>query len=303
MFTQALHDAGVPKGVYNLVNGDGPTVGQAISSHPDIDMVSFTGSTRAGILVAKAGADTVKRVHQELGGKSPNIILPDFDLAAVIPAGVLRSFTNTGHCQAPTRMLVHRSQASEAIKLAKITANAVVVGPPRDANTRLGPLVSSSPVRQSSEADRSGPQGGRDVCCRRAGSAGGTELRLLRTPNRFCGCHFLDDHCTRGIFGPVLSMLFYDTEDEAVSIANDTMYGLAGYVTSGDLENAKRVGRKLRAGRIYLNGAPHGKLQDVEAPFGGYKQSGNGREAGVFGLEDFLEIKALIGHEPPQAVV
>ena len=298
LLTEVIHEAGVPKGVFNLVNGDGPTVGEAISSHPDIDMVSFTGSTRAGILVAKSAAETVKRVHQELGGKSANIIVPGADLAKAIPAGVLRSFTNTGQsCQAPTRMLVHRDQLEEVLAIAKKTADEVVVGDPLAEGTRLGPLVSKAQFDRVQHLIGVGIDEGARLVVGGRGRPPGLNRGYYVRPTIFAEVTPEMTIAQQEIFGPVLSILSYTDEDDAVAIANGTVYGLAGYVWAGSLEKAREIGGRLRAGRIYLNGAPHGKLQDVEAPFGGYKQSGNGREAGIYGLEDFLEIKAMIGYE------
>jgi aldehyde dehydrogenase (NAD+) len=293
IFTEILHDAGVPKGVFNLVNGDGPTVGEAISRHPDIDMVSFTGSTRAGILVAKAAAETVKRVAQELGGKSANIILEDADLAKAVPAGVLRCFTNTGQsCQAPTRMLVHRSQRDAAVALAKSAAERVKVGDPLDPASTMGPVVSKAQFDKVQRLIESGIQEGATVVCGGAGRPAGFNRGYFVRPTVFADVTPEMTIAREEIFGPVLSMMTFDTEEEAIAIANNTTYGLAGYVQSGDLDRARRVATKIRAGRVYLNGAP----VDRSVPFGGYKQSGNGREQGVFGLEEFLEVKAVLGH-------
>jgi aldehyde dehydrogenase (NAD+) len=298
ILAEVIHDAGLPKGVFNLVNGDGPTVGHAISAHRDIDLVSFTGSTRAGVLVAQAAAESVKRVQQELGGKSANILLPDVDLTKAVPAGVMRSFTNSGQsCQAPTRMLVHRDQMDEAIRIAKATADAVIVGSPYDDNTQLGPLISRSQFERVQKLIETGIAEGATVVSGGPGRPPGLNRGYYVRPTIFA--HVTPDMTLahQEIFGPVLVMMSYEDEEDAVAIANGTVYGLAGYVWSGDLATARRVGARLRAGRIYLNNAPHGKAQDVEAPFGGYKQSGNGRECGVFGLEEFLEIKAVIGYD------
>ncbi len=294
LLAEILHDAGVPKGVFNLVNGDGPTVGEAISRHPDIDMVSFTGSTRAGILVAKAAADTVKRVAQELGGKSANIVLPDADLDKAVPAGVLRSFTNTGQsCQAPTRMLVHRSQLDAAMALAKRTAETVRVGDPLDPATTMGPLVSKAQYDKVQGLIERGIEEGATLVCGGAGRPSEFNRGYFVRPTVFADVTPEMTLAQTEIFGPVLSMLTYDSEDEAIASANDTTYGLAGYVQSGDLAHARRIGAQLRAGRVYLNGAP----ADQSVPFGGYKQSGNGREHGVFGFEEFLEVKAMLGYQ------
>lgn len=297
VLTHILHDAGVPKGVFNLVNGDGPGVGEAIASHPDIDMVSFTGSTRAGILVAKSAADTVKRVHQELGGKGANIILPGCDLDAAVSAGVLRCFTNTGQsCQAPTRMLVRKDQMEAAAAIAKRTAESVIVGDPYDSKTRLGPLVSKVQYDRVQNLIEQGIKEGATLLTGGPGRPAGLNRGYYVRPTVFSDVAPKMTIAQQEIFGPVLSMIAFDDVADAVEIANDTVYGLSGYVWGGTLEEAREVGMQLRAGRVYLNGAPHGGAQDVEAPFGGYKQSGNGREAGIYGLEDFLEIKALIGY-------
>jgi aldehyde dehydrogenase (NAD+) len=293
IFAEVLHDAGVPAGVFNLVNGDGSGVGEAIARHPDIDMVSFTGSTRAGILVAKGAADTVKRVTQELGGKSANIVLPDADLGKAVPAGVLRCFTNTGQsCQAPTRMLVHRSQLDEAAALAKQTAETVKIGDPRKRETTMGPLVSKAQFDKVQGLIERGIEEGATVVCGGAGRPAGFNRGYFVRPTVFSDVTPQMAIAREEIFGPVLSMLTYETEEEAVAIANDTTYGLAGYVQSGDIEHARRIAAQIRAGRIYLNGAP----SDNSVPFGGYKQSGNGREHGVFGFEEYLEVKAVLGY-------
>jgi aldehyde dehydrogenase (NAD+) len=294
IFTEILHDAGVPKGVFNLVNGDGPTVGEAIARHPDIDMVSFTGSTRAGILVAKAAAETVKRVAQELGGKSANIILEDADLAKAVAAGVLRCFNNTGQsCQAPTRMLVHRSQRDAAVELAKATAERAKVGDPLDPNTTMGPVVSKAQFDKVQRLIESGIREGATLVCGGAGRPAGFNRGYFVRPTVFADVTPEMTIAREEIFGPVLSMMTYDTEEDAIAIANNTTYGLAGYVQSGDIERARRVSARIRAGRVYLNGAP----VDRSVPFGGYKQSGNGREQGVFGLEEYLEVKAVLGYQ------
>ena len=289
-----LHSAGVPKGVFNLINGDGETVGQRIAAHPDIDMVSFTGSTRAGILVAKAAATTVKRVTQELGGKSANIILKGTDLEKAIPAGVLRCFTNTGQsCQAPTRMLVHRSQREAAVALAKRAADSVKVGDPRDAATTMGPLVNKTQFDKVQGLIERGIQDGATLVCGGAGRPAGFNRGYFVRPTVFADVTPDMTIAKEEIFGPVLSMMTYETEDEAVAIANNTTYGLAGYVQAADIADARRVAQRIRAGRIYLNGAP----VDRSVPFGGYKQSGNGREHGIFGFEEYLEVKAVLGYQ------
>jgi aldehyde dehydrogenase (NAD+) len=294
LLAEILHEAGVPKGVFNLVNGDGPTVGEAISSHPGIDMVSFTGSTRAGILVAKAAAATVKRVTQELGGKSPNIVLTGADLDKVVPAGVLRCYTNTGQsCQAPTRMLIHKSQRDAAIAIAKRTAEQVKLGGPLDPATQMGPVVSKAQFDKVQGLIEKGIQEGATLVTGGAGRPADFNRGYYVRPTVFADVTQDMTIAKEEIFGPVLSMMTYETEDQAVEIANNTSYGLAGYVQAGDIDSARRVAAKIRAGRIYLNGAP----PDRGVPFGGYKQSGNGREHGVFGLEEYLEVKAVLGYQ------
>ncbi|HEY4136641.1 MAG TPA: aldehyde dehydrogenase family protein [Alphaproteobacteria bacterium] len=294
VFAEILHEAGVPPGVFNLVNGDGPTVGEAISSHPGIDMVSFTGSTRAGILVAKAAADTVKRVTQELGGKSANIILTDASLERAVPEGVLKCFGNTGQsCQAPTRMLVHRSQRDVAIALAKQAADKVKVGDPLDPATTMGPVVNKSQFQKVQGLIERGIAEGATLVCGGPGRPAGFNRGYFIRPTVFADVTQDMAIAREEIFGPVLSMMTYDSEEEAIAIANDTPYGLSAYVQSENLDHARRVAEKVRAGRVYLNGA----RADRSAPFGGYKQSGNGRENGVFGFEEYLEVKAVLGYQ------
>jgi len=295
LLTEIIDRAGCPKGVFNLINGDGPEVGHAMSVHPEVDMVSFTGSTKAGIAVAKAAADTVKRVHQELGGKSANIILPDSDLDRYVTSGVLRAFTNTGQsCQAPTRMLVHRSQIAEVAEIAKRTAQGIKVGNPLAHDTRLGPLVSAAQYERVQTLISAGLADGASLVCGGLGRPEGLNRGFYAKPTVFSDVTNDMTIAREEIFGPVLAIIPFEDEDEAVKIANDSVYGLAGYVNSGSLERARKVGARIRAGRVYLNDAKH----DVIAPFGGYKQSGNGRECGVFGLEDYLEVKAVLGYEP-----
>jgi aldehyde dehydrogenase (NAD+) len=294
LLTDILHEAGVPKGVFNLVNGDGPSVGEAISSHPGIDMVSFTGSTRAGILVAKAAASTVKRVCQELGGKSPNIVMPGVALEDVVPAGVLRCYTNAGQsCQAPTRMLVHRSQRDAAIVLARRTAEAVRVGDPRDPATDMGPVASKMQFDKIQGLIARGIEEGATLVCGGLGKPADANQGYFVRPTVFADVTPEMTIAREEIFGPVLSIMNYDDEDDAVEIANNTSYGLAGYVSGSSLEEARRVANRIRAGRIYLNGA----LANNKVPFGGYKQSGNGREHGIFGFEEYLEVKAVLGYQ------
>jgi aldehyde dehydrogenase (NAD+) len=261
-------------------------------------MVSFTGSTRAGVQVAKAAADSIKRVQQELGGKSANIILPDAEIDRVVAAGLQRCYVGAGQsCQAPTRMLVHRSQHARALEIAKAAAEAFKVGDPSAPDTTMGPLANRAQFEKVQRLIAEGIAEGATLVAGGLGRPDGFERGFYVRPTVFgnVGRHF--QIAQQEIFGPVLSILPYDTEDEAVSIANDTIYGLAGWVYSGELERARRVALRLRTGRVYLNGAP----PDPAAPFGGYKHSGNGREGGIFGFEEYLEIKALLGNGVPAA--
>lgn len=290
--TEILHEAGVPAGVFNLVNGDGPGVGQAMSSHPGIDMMSFTGSTRAGILVAKAAADTVKRVAQELGGKSANIILPDADFAKAVGGGVTGCFLNSGQsCNAPTRMLVPADRQAEAVEIAKAVAAGAKVGDPFADGITLGPVVSEAQWNKIQGLIQKGIDEGATLAAGGTGRPEGLAKGYYVRPTVFSDVRNDMTIAREEIFGPVLSILPYRDEEEAIRIANDTPYGLSGYVSAGDLEHAKRVAARLRTGNVHLNGAG----ADFAAPFGGYKQSGNGREWGVFGFEEFLEVKAVMG--------
>ena len=292
LFAQILHDAGVPKGVFNLVNGDGPTVGAAIAAHPGVDMVSFTGSTRAGTQVAKAAADSVKRVAQELGGKSPNIILDDADLQRAVEGGVRSCFTNSGQsCNAPTRMLVPRSRHAEAVVIAKAAAETVKVGDPRTEGTTIGPVVSDTQFDKIQRLIQAGIKEGAELVTGGPGRPPGIERGYYVRPTVFANVRNDMTVAREEIFGPVLCILPYDNEEDAIRIANDTVYGLSGYVSSGDPQRALRVASRLRAGNVHLNGAG----PDFSAPFGGYKQSGNGREWGPYGFEEFLEVKAVMG--------
>ena len=294
VFAQIMHEAGVPAGVFNLVNGDGPTVGAAMSAHPGIDMMSFTGSTRAGIQVAKAGADTVKRVAQELGGKSANIILDDADLKRAVEGGVRSCFTNSGQsCNAPTRMLVPRSRHAEAITVAKAAAESTVVGDPAGEGRGIGPVVSKAQFDKIQRLIETGIREGAELVAGGPGRPSGIDKGYFVRPTVFANVRNDMTIAREEIFGPVLCILPYENEDEAIRIANDTVYGLSGYVSSGDTQRALRVASRLRTGNVHLNGAG----ADFAAPFGGYKQSGNGREWGEFGFEDFLEVKAIMGAE------
>ena len=292
LFAEILDEAGVPAGVFNLVNGDGPTVGVAISSHPDVDMVSFTGSTRAGIEVARNAAPTVKRVAQELGGKSANIILDDTDFSAAISRDVFGVCTNSGQsCNAPTRMLVPDARMDEAAAIAKAAAAQVKVGDPSDAGTTIGPVVSAVQFEKIQALIEKGIEEGATLECGGTGRPDGLNAGYYVKPTVFS--HVTNDMtiAREEIFGPVLSLIGYEDDDDAVRIANDTSYGLSGYV-SGQSERARDVARRIRTGNVHLNGAP----VDNKAPFGGYKQSGNGREWGRYGFEEFLETKAIMGY-------
>lgn len=293
IFAEVMHEAGVPAGVFNLVNGTGPDVGVAMSSHPEIDMMSFTGSTRAGISVAQEAAKTVKRVTQELGGKSPNIILDDADFAAAVSRDMAGMCMNTGQsCNAPTRMLVPETRMDEAAAIAKATAEAIVVGDPSDAGTQVGPLVSQMQFDKVQALIQKGIDEGAKVETGGVGRPEGMNRGYFVKPTVFS--HVTNDMtiAQEEIFGPVLSLIGYKDEEDAVRIANDTVYGLSAYI-SGSTERAKAVASKLRAGNVHLNGAG----VNPGAPFGGYKQSGNGREFSVWGLEEFLETKAVIGFD------
>lgn len=293
ILTEIIAESGLPDGVFNLVNGDGPTVGAAIASHPEIDMVSFTGSTRAGREVAKAAADGIKRVCQELGGKSANIILDDAaDFAKAVAGGVMGCFGNCGQsCNAPTRMLVPQSRMAEAIEIARATAAKAVPGDTQDENTRIGPVVSQAQFDKIQALIQAGIDEGATLVAGGVGKPDGLNTGYYVKPTVFANVTNNMTIAREEIFGPVLSILGYRDEDDAVAIANDTDYGLSGYV-SGEPEHARAVARRLRTGMVHINGAG----PDFAAPFGGYKQSGNGREWGIEGFHEFLEIKAMLGY-------
>ena len=293
LFTEILDAAGMPAGVFNLVNGDGPTVGVALSSHPDIDMVSFTGSTRAGIEVARNAAPTVKRVAQELGGKSANILLDDADFQEAIARDVSWLCTNSGQsCIAPSRMLIPESRMSEAAAIAKEAAERVKVGDPNAPDTAMGPVVSELQFNRVQDLIQTGIDEGAKLVTGGIGRPDGLDAGYYVKPTVFSHVDNSMQIARQEIFGPVLSLIGYADEEEAIRIANDTVYGLSGYISSGDLEHARAVARRVRAGNVYLNGAP----PDSKTPFGGYKRSGNGREWGRYGLEEFLEAKAVTGY-------
>ena len=292
LFAEFVDEAGFPPGVFNMVHGTGPVVGAALSAHPDIDMVSFTGSTRAGIAVAKGAADTVKRVAQELGGKSANIVFADADLEAAVTRGVLHCFNNTGQsCNAPTRMLIEDSAYDRAVAIAEKIASAVKVGDPTQPGGHLGPVVSKLQFDRIQRLIGIGIAEGARVVVGGPGRPAGFETGYYVRPTVFADVNNQMTIAREEIFGPVLCMLRFKTREEAIAIANDTPYGLAAYVQSGSIDTARSVARELRAGSVHLNGAG----QDFESPFGGFKQSGNGREWGKHGLLEYLEVKAING--------
>ncbi len=292
LFAEVMHDAGVPAGVFNLVNGDGPTVGAALSSHPLIDMMSFTGSTRAGVEVAKAAAPTVKRVSQELGGKSANIILDDADMAKAISRDVFGLCMNSGQsCNAPTRMLVPNARMDEAAAIAKAAAENVTVGDPKAEGVVIGPVVSAVQFEKIQGLIQKGIDEGATLQAGGTGRPDGLNAGYFVKPTVFSHVTNEMTIAQEEIFGPVLSLIGYEDDADAVRIANETLYGLSGYI-SGSEDRAKKMARQIRTGNVHLNGAP----VNNQAPFGGYKQSGNGREFGQFGLEEFLEVKAILGY-------
>jgi aldehyde dehydrogenase (NAD+) len=296
IFSEIVHAAGVPAGVYNMISGDGPSVGQVMAGHRDVDMVSFTGSTRAGIIVAKTAADTVKRVAQELGGKSPNIILADADFETAVRKGVEACFSNSGQsCDAPTRMLVPRDRHNEALAVAKKTAETQKVGDPKADGTILGPVVSEIQFNKIQRLIEAGMKEGATLVTGGIGRPEGLNRGYYVRPTVFGDVRNDMTIAREEIFGPVLSVMPYDSEEQAIAIANDTPYGLSAQVASKDLEHARRVARQLRAGQVKINYP----AWDTFAPFGGYKQSGNGREYADWGIHDFLEIKGIIGHGAP----
>ena len=293
IFTEVMDAAGVPAGVYNLVFGDGPGVGAALSSHPDIDMVSFTGSTRAGIDVARNAAATVKRVTQELGGKSPNIVLDDDAFAANVAAGVAAMMPNSGQsCNAPSRMLIPKARKDEALAAARAAAEQVTVGDPSD-KAAIGPVASKAQFDKIQGLIQKGIEEGATVVAGGPGRPDGLDTGYYVRPTVFADVTNDMTIAREEIFGPVLCILDYDDVDHAVEIANDTDYGLAGYVAAADLEAARAVARRIRAGQIAINNA-----FDLNTPFGGYKRSGNGREWGEYGLDEYLEIKGTLGYAP-----
>jgi len=296
LFAQVVEDAGIPAGVFNLVNGSGPEVGEAMSRHPDIDMISITGSTRAGVLVSQAAAETVKRVALELGGKSPNIILPDADLDRAIVPGIGSCMRNVGQsCSAPTRLIVPRDKLAEAERIAATAVADFVVGDPSAEATTHGPIANKAQYDRVQSMIAAGMAEGAKLVCGGPGRPEGLTSGYFARPTIFSEVTTDMAIAQEEIFGPVLVIMPYDTVDEAVSIANDTVYGLGAYVQGEDLEQVRAVARRIRSGQVHLNYP----AWDPQAPFGGYKQSGNGREYGLFGMEEFLEVKAITGYVEP----
>lgn len=293
LFAQVMHDAGAPAGVFNLVGGTGEVVGAALAAHPDVDMISITGSTRAGVLVAQAAAVTVKRVVQELGGKSPNLFLDDADFEQGVAKGVLAGMRNAGQsCSAPTRMLVPASRLAEVEALALAAASGITVGDPRDEKTSMGPIANAAQYARVQAMIASGIDEGAKLVCGGPGRPSGLTQGYFARPTVFSDVTPDMRVAREEIFGPVLVILPYRDEAEAIAIANDTVYGLSASVQSGDRERARRVAAQLRAGQVHVNYP----AWTSHAPFGGYKRSGNGREYGIHGLEEYLETKAVIGY-------
>jgi aldehyde dehydrogenase (NAD+) len=296
LFAEVMHDAGVPAGVFNLVNGNGETVGAALATHPEVDLVSITGSTRAGVLVAQAAAPTVKRVVQELGGKSPNLFLEDADFATGVAKGVLAAFRNVGQsCSAPTRMIVPAARLAEVEALAADAAAAIRVGDPRLESTTLGPIANAAQFERVQAMIAAGIDEGAKLVCGGLGRPAGLGRGFFTRPTIFSEVGPGMRIAREEIFGPVLSILAYRDEEEGIALANDTVYGLGAHLQSRDRERARAVASRIRAGQVHINYP----AWDGHAPFGGYKRSGNGREYGVFGLEEFLETKAIVGYEAP----
>jgi aldehyde dehydrogenase (NAD+) len=293
VFAEIMDEAGVPAGVFNLIQGDGPGVGVAMSEHPGIDMISITGSTRAGVSVAEHAAKTVKRVTQELGGKSPNIVLDDADLPAVVGRDTFIMCMNSGQsCNAPSRLLVPKARMAEAAAVAKATAEGLKVGAPEDPATQVGPVASRAQFDKIQGLLQRAVEAGATLECGGPGRPAGLDRGYYVKPTIFSSVDNAMEIAQAEVFGPVLVIIGYDDEDDAVRIANDTEYGLCAYVNSGDPARAAAIGRRLRAGSVYLNGAP----VDLGVAFGGYKRSGNGREFGKWGLAEYLETKAMLGY-------
>jgi aldehyde dehydrogenase (NAD+) len=296
LFAEMVEEAGFPKGVFNMIHGTGASVGDALTSHPEVDMISFTGSTRAGVQIAKNAADTIKRVAQELGGKSANIVFADSDVEAAVTRGVLHCFGNTGQsCNAPTRMLVEQSVYDEAVAIAARVAQAAKLGDPMEKGPHYGPVVSKAHYDKIQGLIQVGIDEGAQLVAGGTGRADGFDRGYYVKPTVFAGVHNKMRIAQEEVFGPVLVLIPFKDEADAIAIANDSPYGLYAYVQTGDLDRARRVSRLMRAGGVSINGTS----QDYMAPFGGYKQSGNGREYGEFGVRDFLEIKSISGFRVP----
>jgi aldehyde dehydrogenase (NAD+) len=294
IFAEIIHEAGLPKGVFNLVNGDGPGVGSQLSAHPDVDMISFTGSSRAGKLISKAAADTLKRVSLELGGKGANLIFADADDKAV-KRGVIHCMNNTGQsCNAPTRMLVERSRYDRAVAEAAEVAAAIKVGPAHEEGRHIGPVVNEAQFNKIQGLIQTGIDEGARLVAGGPGRPDGLNRGFFVRPTVFADVTNEMTIAREEIFGPVLSIIPFDTEEEGLRIANDTPYGLTNYVQTGDPARANRLARALRSGMVEMNG----KSRSAGSPFGGMKQSGHGREGGTWGIEDFLEVKAVSGWTP-----
>ncbi len=292
LFAEFIDEAGFPAGVFNMVHGTGASVGNALTSHPEVDMVSFTGSTKAGIMVAKSAADTVKRVSQELGGKSPNIVFADSDLEAAVERGVRHCFNNSGQsCNAPTRMLVEASVYERVVEIAAKVASTVTLGDPMQPGPHLGPVVSKIQFDKIQHLIQVGIDEGARVVAGGVGKPSGFERGYYVKPTIFADVNNQMTIAREEVFGPVLCLIAFADVDEAIAIANDTPYGLAAYIQCADKDKARYVARRIRAGSVHLNGAG----QDYCSPFGGFKQSGNGREWGEFGLHDFIEYKSVNG--------
>ena len=297
LWAEVMDAAGVPAGVFNMINGTGPEVGAAIAAHPGVDMVSFTGSTRAGVEVAKAAAPSVKRVAQELGGKSPNIIMPDADLPSAVTGGVRHVMQNSGQsCNAPTRMLVPAGKMDEVIAIAKETAESTTVGDPTG-NAQIGPVVNKTQWDKIQRLIKAGIEEGATLVTGGPGLPEGLSKGYYVKPTVFANVKNDMTIAKEEIFGPVVSILGYNSVDEAVQVGNDTEYGLAAYISGTDMAKVRDVAKRLRAGQVSINGGG----MDAMAPFGGYKKSGNGREWGDFGFEEYLEVKATLGYTPQQA--
>ena len=290
LLAEIIEGTELPAGAFNLVSGTGPVIGEALASHPDVGMVSLTGSTRAGRRVAQLGAETVKKVHLELGGKSPNILLDDADFAAMVPDGIFHAYMNSGqNCAAPSRMLVPKARQAEAEAIAKATVESLRFGDPSDLESQFGPLISETQFERVQGYIQKGIDEGATVVVGGVGKPAGLETGYFVKPTVFSDVDNAMTIAQEEIFGPVLCIIGYEDEDDAVRIANDTMYGLSARVCSADPERAQRVARRLQAGQVMVNGGDF----NLRAPFGGYKQSGNGRELGRFGLEEFMEIKSM----------